>query len=259
MKPGGPLAPGLVTPELVTPEPVARGGPGAPGPGGRTYTSHRDAVAGGSYVRIVNYHNTVHSGRAALREELARYAQDYRPLRPADLDAFFESGGWPDGRPGFLPVFYEGFRNAYEVAAPVCEELGIVGWFAVVTGFVDCPPAEQELFARSHLIRMAPEEVGAERLAMTWDEVADLANWHVVFPHTASHETVGDCVSEQDICREVVDPKARLDAVTGQDSAAFVWRGGSPYGSRTAHDDALLEAGYRYLVSNTMIQRIQRI
>ena len=70
----------------------------------------------------------------------------------ADLDTFFATGAWPDERPGFIPVFYEGYRNSAEVAGPVCDELGITGWFPVCTGFVDCPPDEQEAYARSHFI-----------------------------------------------------------------------------------------------------------
>lgn len=105
-----------------------------------TYSAHRAAIAAGRYVRVVNYHNTVASGRTALTTALAAYARAYVPLTLSDLDAFFAEGSWPDSRPGFIPVFYEGFRNGYEVAAPVCEELGISGWFAICTGFVDCAP-----------------------------------------------------------------------------------------------------------------------
>ncbi len=46
--------------------------------------------------------------------------------------------------PVFYPVFYEGYRNSIEVAAEVCDELGLTGVF-VCTGFVDCPVAEQEV------------------------------------------------------------------------------------------------------------------
>lgn len=91
---------------------------------------------------------------------------------------------------------------------------------------------------------------------MTWDEVADLSTRHVVFPHTAAHAGIADVATAGDLYREVVQPKQRLDAVTGQDSAAFAWLGGSPYGVSDRHDEALRGAGYRYLISNTMIQQI---
>jgi hypothetical protein len=221
-----------------------------------TWTAHRAMFAGGRYIRVVNYHNTPASGRLALRRELAGFSRTFASVDLAELDHFFDTGSWSTTEPGFLPVFYEGYRNSYDVAAPVCEELGITGWFAVCTGFVDCPVPEQELFARSHWIELADEEKNGGRLALTWDEVAELSSRHVVFPHTASHDGIAEVVTDEDVEREVVEPKRRMDAVTGQSAAGFAWLFGSPWGSSARHDRALRDAGYRYLFSNTMISRI---
>lgn len=220
------------------------------------WAGHRELFAGGRYVRVVNYHNTPASGRLALRRELARFGQAFTSIDLTELDRFFATGSWTNSDPGFLPVFYEGYRNSYDVAAPICEELGITGWFAVCTGFVECPVGEQELFARSHWIELADEEKHGGRLAMSWDEVAALSVDNVVFPHTASHEGIADVVTDDDLYREVVDPKRRMDAITGQSAAGFSWLFGAPWGSSPRHDQALLEAGYRYLFSNTLISRI---
>ena len=222
------------------------------------WSGHRDLFAGGRYLRVVNYHNTPASGRLALRRELSRFGAAFTSIDLAELDRFFDTGTWSSDEPGFLPVFYEGYRNSYDVAATVCQELGITGWFAVCTGFVGCPVAEQELFARSHWIELADEEKNGGRLAMSWDEVADLSTRHVVFPHTASHDGIADVVTDDDLFREVIEPKRTMDAVTGQSAAGFSWLFGSPWGCSPRHDQALLAAGYRYLFSNTMISRIGR-
>ena len=134
-----------------------------------TFTGHRAAVARGHFIRVVNYHNTPSSRRDALREELSLYAQRFASLTLTDLDSFFATGEWPVDRPGFLPVFYEGYRNSAEVAASVCDELGLTGWFPVCTGFVDCPVEEQEAFApaverNSWLVMGDGLELGAKRL-----------------------------------------------------------------------------------------------
>lgn len=223
-----------------------------------SYRAHREAVAAGRVLRVVNYHNTPRSGRAALRRELQAYASAFDTVTLADLDGFFATGTWTSTRPGFIPVFFEGYRNSYDVAASVCDELGLHAWFAVCTGFVDCPPAEQEVFARSHDIGLVAEEHGMDRLALTWDEVGELATRHTVYPHTASHAGIADVVTDDDVVREIVAPKQRMDAHTGGSSAAFAWLHGSPYGGSPRHDAALREAGYRYLVSNTMVQEIAR-
>ena len=224
-----------------------------------TFSAHRDAVRAGRFVRVVNYHNTPAAGREALRAELASYAERFAGIGLDDLDEFHATGRWRPGRPAFMPVFYEGYRNHAEVAGPVCEELGLTGWFMVCTGFVDCPAAEQEAFARSHWIGLGPEDLArrGKRLALSWEEIAELSRRHVVAPHTASHHGLADVVTDEDLEREIVAPKRAMDAVTGQSAAAFAWLLGTPRGASERHDRAIRDAGYRYHVSNTMIQRIR--
>lgn len=224
----------------------------------RTVSAHRDAVAQGRFVRVVNYHSTPHSSRDALRDELARYAKRFANVGFAELEEFFETGRWANGRAGFLPVFYEGYRTCHDVAASVCDELGLAAVFPICTGFVDCPPAEQEVFARSHHIGLEPEDLvepGA-RLALSWDEIAQLSRRHTVTPHTASHDGIADVATDADFEREIVEPKRKMDAVTGQSAPAFAWLHGTQWGMSPRHDRALQDAGYRYLISNTMIHRI---
>ena len=223
-----------------------------------TYGAHRDAIAAGRVLRVVNYHNTPRSGRDALRQELTAYAAAFDTVSLAELDGFFATGTWASDRPGFIPVFYEGYRNSYDVAGSVCDELGLHAWFAICTGFVECPPAEQELFARSHFIGLVAEERGTDRLALTWDEIGELAQRHTVYPHTSSHAGIADVVTDDDFEREIAEPKRLMDAHTGQSSASFAWLHGTFYGGSPRHDAALREAGYRYLVSNTMVQEIGR-
>ena len=223
-----------------------------------TYSAHRAAIASGRFVRVVNYHNTPRSGREALRQELAAYAKQFHAVGLTELDHFFATGRWSSDTPGFLPVFYEGYRTSAEVAAAVCDELGLVAWFMVCTAFVDCPVAEQEAFARAHHIGLVAEDLltpGA-RLALSWDEIADLSRRHVVTPHTASHHGITDVVTEEDFEREIVEPKRMMDAVTGQSAPAFAWLHGSQWGLSERHDRAVQAAGYRYLFCNTMIHRI---
>lgn len=220
------------------------------------FDRHIDAIEAGQFVRLVNYHNTPRSQAGALREELSRLAEQFDSVSVSDLDEFYETGRWPGIRPVFIPVFYEGYCNSAEVAAPICDELGITAWFPICTGFVDCPPREQEFYARSHSIGLVPEELEFDRLAMTWDDVAELSKRHVVTPHTSAHVGMMDVASDLDLEREVFEPKRKMDAVTGQSAPAFVWLHGSAYGLSPRHDAAVREAGYRYQIGNTMIHRI---
>ncbi len=225
-----------------------------------TLPEHRAALARGEHLRLMNYHNTPPSRRGALRDELGALAQERTPWTLADLDHAFATGQRPGGargeKPGLLVVFYEGYAASASVAAQVCDELGIPAWFALCTGWIDCPPAQQELFARAHQIALLPEDLDGERLAMSWGEVADVAQRHTVFPHTASHHGFDEPATPADLARQVTEPKERLDAVTGQDAPAFAWLHGSPTGVSAVHDAAVRSAGYRYLFSNTAIHRL---
>jgi hypothetical protein len=223
-----------------------------------TVASHRQAFREGRIIRVVNYHSTPRCGRAALERELADLAEAFSPVTLGDLESIFATGEWHKDKPGVLPVFYEGYRNNAVVAAPLCDRLGLTAWFPVVTQFLTTPPELQETFARAHWIYLVEEDLHGDRIAMTWDELKDLSERHVVFPHTASHEGFDTVLDAEDLRREVFDPKASMDAATGQNAQAFAWLHGSGYGRSPMHDQALVDAGYTFLFSNTMIQRLPR-
>ncbi|WP_084963895.1 polysaccharide deacetylase family protein [Thermoactinospora rubra] len=223
---------------------------------GYGFAQHRAALREGRYLRVVNYHNTPQSTADQLRAELAAYAAAFACVTLEDLDRFYATGEWHLDRPGFIPVFYEGYLNNATVAAPICDELGIVAWFPIITRFVDCPVPDQRAFAEAHHIDLVEEELAAERLAMSWDDVARIAERHVVIPHTGSHEQISKVVTREDVEREIFEPRRAVERVTGREAPGFVWLYGAPYGMNPEQDAAVREAGYRYQISNTMIQRI---
>ena len=221
-----------------------------------SFSTQREQLRRGHFIRVVNYHSTPWHARGELAAELANFARDYATVTLDDLDLLFDTGTWHKDRPGLIPVFYEGYRNSATVAAPVCAELGLTGWFPIATSFVACDPEYQEAFARAHWISLVEEDTRGGRIAMNWDEVYDLSRSHVVYPHTAHHEGLDTVHSDIDIEREVVGSKRALEAVTGQAAPAFAWLHGSSYGQSPRHDAAVQAAGYRYQFANTMIHRV---
>lgn len=91
---------------------------------------------------------------------------------------------------------------------------------------------------------------------MTRAELASLSNRHVVTAHTGSHVGIDEVVTEEDFEREVYGPMRTIRDVTGAPSPCFAWLWGLPCGVSASRDEALVGAGYRYLFSNTMIQRL---
>ncbi|MFF6888501.1 polysaccharide deacetylase family protein [Streptomyces sp. NPDC012421] len=220
------------------------------------FDQYTTALDEGRHLRVVNYHNTPHATADHLRAELTAYAAAFTSVTLEDLDRYFTTGAWHLDRPGFIPVFYEGYLNNATVAAPICDDLGITAWFPVITAFIDCPVAEQRAFADAHDIDLVEEERSLERIAMTWDQVAELSERHVITPHTATHEQVAKIVTPEDFEREIVAPRAAVERATGREAPAFVALYGTPHGGSPDHDRAIRDAGYRYHISNTAIQRI---
>ncbi|MFK0173806.1 polysaccharide deacetylase family protein [Streptomyces sp. NPDC090306] len=221
-----------------------------------SFSGQEQGLRSGRFVRVVNYHNTPHADVAKIRGELALLAEHFDPVGLDDLDLFRTTGVWHKDRPGIIPVFYEGYRNNAEVAAPLADEVGLTAWFFVCTAFLDVPVAEQYDYAGAHNIDLVEEDRRGDRLAMTWDDVASLSRHHVVTPHTANHAEAASLHTRADLEREIFEPKRRMDEVTGQDAAstAFLW--GTPYGANPTVDAALRDAGYRYQFGNTMIQHL---
>jgi Polysaccharide deacetylase len=222
------------------------------------FAEHESALRAGRFLRVVNFHATPTSRAEGYERQLARYADRYTSVTVADLDRLFETGRWEHDRPGLVPVFYEGWRNHYEVAAPLLDELGLVGWFFVPTALVELPPAEQKAFAAAHHLRYTDEGAEDGRVAMTWDELASVAERHVVAAHTASHAPISEVRTEEDVEREILEPRRAIERATGRAPEIFAWLYGQHWGANAFADEALRSAGYRYLVSNTKIQRLAR-
>ena len=222
-----------------------------------TIASHATALREGRLIRVVNYHSTPLGDYPVLERELTDYAEAFAPVTLEDLDALFETGEWHKDKPGFLPVFYEGYHNSATVAAPLCDKLGLTGWFPVVTQFVSTAVDHQEAFARAHWIYLVDEDLRGERIAMTWDEVADIAERHVVFPHTASHEGFDTILDQPNFAGGPFSfwnrQQLPLFGVNLNQRLSLL---GSAYGRSGLHDRAVVDAGYRYLFSNTKIQRL---
>lgn len=214
------------------------------------------AFAHGSFLRVVNWHNTPQAARHTLRAELSWYAGRYQPVLADDLDRLFDTGVWAGSKPGFIPVFYDSYRNNATVAAPVCDELGLTAWFFVPTAILSVPPEEQQEYARAHDMTQVEEERSQQQVAMTWDDVARISERHVVAAHTANHTAAVDVVSEADIEREVLGPIRMIEQVTGRRPPAFAWLYGTAFDPQSVACRAVRDAGVRYHVSNTVYQRI---
>ena len=206
-------------------------------------------------LRVVNYHLTPAPRADLYDREFAALAARYAPVREDDLAGYLTTGRWSMGRPGIIPVFYNGYRDNFDVARPLLDKHGLVGWFMAVTGFTACPPRDQLAFAARHNLSVAGEAYPDGRHALSWDELRALDRTHVVASHTRSHSRVSldDPVRLED---EIVGSQRDFVRELGHPVRAFAWLFGGRYGDSPAADAMVDQAGYEFLFSNLAVQRL---
>jgi peptidoglycan/xylan/chitin deacetylase (PgdA/CDA1 family) len=221
------------------------------------------AFADGRYVRAINFHATPRRLAGRLEEQLSRLGERFAPVSFEGLRGLIR-GEWPHDGPGLIVNFFDGSRDNFEVAVPILERVGLIGWFFVVSGWVSAPPEDQNSFAARHHIQLPPDGVGRTadgRLALSADELGALAErGHVVASHTHHHTTASPefapDMSPATLDREVAGSRRVLERLSGRDVRALAWREGTSLGADARADEALRSAGYEFLFTNHAVQQI---
>ena len=216
-----------------------------------------DAVAAafetGAVIRTVNFHLTPERRAAEYDRQFALYAQYFDPVTAEDLDRVMATGQWHKPKPGLILAFYNGYCNNFDVARPLLDQHGLVGWFFVVTGFVGA--ADQWSFAADHNITCGSDVSPSSRIALSWEEVAALDGPHVVASHTRTHSAAS--VDLERLQDEAGGSQDDFIQKLGHPVRAIAWNGGAAYGEHPAADQAVDAAGFQFVVSNLRIQRLR--
>ncbi len=213
----------------------------------------------GSYLRVVNFHNTPRFNAAYYEALLAWYAAHFSSATEADLGRLFTTGRWHKEKPPLLLSFFEGTRNHFDVVLPLLERYGLTGWFFIIPHFLEVPPTEQLAYAAAHDIGTVPDEYGGgERLTLSWDEVRELSREHVVVSHTLTHTALTPSSPDALMAREIGASKRVLEKQLGREVKSFAWLLGAEHGLNERADATLLDAGYTYLFSTFKLQKLRR-
>jgi hypothetical protein len=211
------------------------------------------AFEAGAVIRTVNFHLTPERRRADYERQFALYAQHFDPVTAEDLDRVMATGRWHKSKPGLILAFYNGYRNNFDVARPLLDRHGLVGWFFVVTGFVGA--ADQWSFAARHNITCGSDVSPSGRIALSWDEIAALDGSHVVASHTRTHSCAS--VDRERLWEEAYGSQHDFMHWLGHPVRAIAWNGGAAYGEHPEADQAVDAAGFQFVVSNLRIQRLR--
>ncbi len=213
------------------------------------------AMQGNALVRAVNFHSAPRAKAEQYRRQLAALAARFSPVTESDLDRYLATGHWPKPKPGVIIAVYEGYRNGFDVLLPLLEDVGLIGWFFIITGFINAPPDQQADFAAAHDIEMPTREY-PDRHALSWDEIRAIDRRHVVASHARSHVWL-DTLPSQEQEAEIVGSQKEFSRQLGHPVRAFVSYGGPPHGRYPAVDRLVIGAGYQFVFSNFKIQRLR--
>jgi len=189
------------------------------------------------YIRVVNYHSTNERFEANLEKQLQYFSKIFIPADVDDLGQLL-GGNWPHERPGLLLSFDDGLRDNFAIAVPLLEKYGFKGLFFIPPGFVDEPVQTANEFCVVNKID------GSE--ALTIEEVQYLARYHHIGCHTFNHTRLEDSLTSQELSREIVDSKKRLEEMTSKVVNNFAWVGGeeSSYGKNASK--LIQKSGFKY-------------
>ncbi len=208
-------------------------------------------------IRVVNYHNTPRVSASRFERELQQYSQAFTSVNEAELRDYLRTGRWTKPKPGMIPVLYEGYRDGYDVIAPLLEKYNFVGWYFIITEFIKGSIADQLTYAKSHRIGMLTREYPDSRYALTWDEIGKLSEKHVIASHARNHTELST-LSEDDRRQEIFGSQEDFRKNFGRPVRAFSSLRGPAHLEHPEVDTARLvqEAGYEFVFSNYRIQRV---
>lgn len=206
-------------------------------------------------IRAVNFHSTSRERAATYDRQLEQYSRSFSSVNEDELREYLTTGRWHKSKPGLIVSVFEGYRNSYEILTPLIEKHGFIGWYWVITGFINAPVAEQLDFADHHDIDMLTHEYTDGRYALTWDEIRRLDKKHVVACHTRSHQLLAD-MDEATRRDEIVGSQEQFKKHLGHSVRSFVSLTGPPYGEDATTDKLVRAAGFEFVFSNFRIQRI---
>ena len=207
-------------------------------------------------IRAVNFHSTSRARQKAYDRQLEQYSRNFSSVNEAELREYLSSGRWTKRKPGLIVSVFEGYRNSYEILNPLIEKHGFIGWYWIITGFINTPVAKQLDYADHHDIDMLTHEYPDGRYALSWDELRQLDKKHAIACHTRSHTLLSGL--DPAIRREeIIGSQEQFKKHLGHAVNSFVSLTGPPYGENNVTDALVREAGFEFVFSNFRIQRIR--
>jgi peptidoglycan/xylan/chitin deacetylase (PgdA/CDA1 family) len=195
------------------------------------------------FVRAVNYHDTPQKLASNLRTQLEWYSSHFSNCNYSQLRNLLENGAWDSPKPGLIISFDDGLRSNYEIATPLLEEFGFIGWFMVPAALPETDSAGHEEFAVTNTI--IHQGLNANALGLSWDDVRDLERrGHVITCHSMNHQRLSDSLSDEQLHEEIVRSKSLMESRLGHPVTGFTWVGGEEFSYSRRAFNTMVQANY---------------
>jgi len=163
--------------------------------------------------------------------------------RPVSLDVVLDHylNGAPLPRKAVLITFDDGYRDNLENAAPILLRHGYPAVIFVPTGFLDDDtPLPHETALR---------QLGVHNPTIRWSDFAALeASGLRIESHGVSHTRLSE-LDPEEVTRELVASKARLEERLGREVEAFAYIKGTSADFGPEHPPLVQQAGYKLAFS----------
>ncbi|GAC1516198.1 MAG: hypothetical protein NVS1B4_09950 [Gemmatimonadaceae bacterium] len=181
-------------------------------------------------VRFLYGHRLEDRHANRFRRTLRTLADDFEFVSMTEAATLARDPSPPAGR--YLALsFDDGFRDNYDLVAPLLDEAGARGCFFIPTNFIESGEAYRRWILSERLHNRAHLE------PMTWAMVAGLANaGFEIGTHTEDHVDLS-VLSTDEAIRQVLASKSTVESRIGKECSLFAW----PYGEWRRLPGAVLE------------------
>lgn len=203
-------------------------------------------IYGKNYIRVINYHDTPEQFKDNFEKQLTYFKKHFSPVSKETLQSFFDTGKLKKKKPGLIISFDDALSTNYNVARPLLEKYGFVGWFFIPVGFIETDPKHQKNFAKLNKISSLSEIHNNERIAMSWKEINELNKNHVIGCHTFSHHRMNIDDTKEILKREILDSKKIIEKKINNSIDIFCWVGGEENTYTKTASKYIAKSGYNY-------------
>lgn len=186
------------------------------------------------YIRAINYHGTSKKYQDNFEKQLIFFKQNYSSVKIKDLDNLL-SGDWKKEKPGLIISFDDGLKSNYDVAKPLLEKYGFMGWFFVPVGLIGTGNC-----------KLQDKTNTKDCSYMNWEDILKLSKYHIIGCHTFTHCRLYSNTSEYKLKGEIVNSKEILEQKLNKKIDVFCWVGGEEKTYTAKAAKYIRKAGYKY-------------